>query len=505
MSAYIHPESGNPIPFTAGEHWPAPDMTLLKPERPPAPVLSDVEFQKIFGPWSDWLKDAAEVKGAPVDYVALGLLSVASAVIGNSRWATPWEGWKEAPILWGILVGDPSAGKSPALDAILDPVKEIEQGMSEDYRQARRDWEAKAELAALSLADWKASAKRAISEGEEAPDKPESAEAGPPPIRDRIRISDTTTEKVAELLAASWRGLLLFRDELSGWLGGMDRYNGGGDRPFWLETYGGRSYTVDRKSNPEPIIVDHLSVSILGGTQPDKLKSLLQKVDDDGMLARFLTVFPEPVPLSRPRARLDAERLGRGLRALQGLTPMRDETGNLRPSYIPFTDQAANALQAFRGECRTWEAGAAPLMKSHVGKLPGMAVRVACVLAHLDWAAHPETGYPDKIEIGHIGRACHLVGEHYRRHAYRAYGAADVPEDVANARRIADLVDKEKSRRLVARDIQRRELSGLQTAKALDAAFRVLEQADWVRRETEATGGRPRVAYIVNPKLREQS
>lgn len=85
------------------------------------------------------------------------------------------------------------------------------------------------------------------------------------PIRQRLRVSDATTEKMAELLSQTSRGLLMYRDELSGWLGGMDRYSNRGDRPFWLEAYGGRSFTVDRKSAPDPIIVDRLSVAVIGG------------------------------------------------------------------------------------------------------------------------------------------------------------------------------------------------------------------------------------------------
>ena len=38
-----------------------------------------------------WLEAAAEVKSAPVDYVALSLLTAASAVIGNARWAVVWD------------------------------------------------------------------------------------------------------------------------------------------------------------------------------------------------------------------------------------------------------------------------------------------------------------------------------------------------------------------------------------------------------------------------------
>ncbi len=92
--------------------------------------MSDEEWALVFGAWADWIHKAAEVKSAPADYVALSLVTTASAIIGNTRWAVPWEGWKEPPILWGMLVGDPSAGKSPALDAVLDPVREIDKALT---------------------------------------------------------------------------------------------------------------------------------------------------------------------------------------------------------------------------------------------------------------------------------------------------------------------------------------------------------------------------------------
>jgi putative DNA primase/helicase len=481
--------------------WPDPDMTVSQPTRPPAPVMSEDAFATVFGPWAEWIGIAAKVKGVPVDFVAAALLGTASAVIGNARWASPWEGWKEPPVLWVMLVGDPSAGKSPALDAVLDPIKEIERDLSEEYKARRKDWEDKHEIAALALAQWKADAKKAIAENMDAPSKPNNADAGIPPLRERITISDATTEKVASLLATSWRGLLLSRDELSGWLGSMDRYNGGGDRPFWLEAYGGRSFTVDRKSSPEPIIVDHLSVAILGGTQPDKLARLLVNTDDDGLLARFLTVFPDPVPLSRPDREIDAATMQAAFERLRALPSAIDAAGNKRPFLVPFTDAAAEALQDFRGECRKWEAEAAGLFKGHIGKMPGLVVRVACVLAHLDWAAIPGASAPAKISHRHVGRACFLVGDHMRHHAFRAYGSAEPPEEVRNARKLASLLLREKPRRVTVRDIQHRELSGLQKAKQIEAAFLALEQCDWVRRATEETGGRPKVFFVMNPKL----
>lgn len=491
----------DPIPFDATAHWPDPDLSIARPSRPPAPAMREDDFSLIYGPWADWLRTAADVKGAPVDYVAIALLSVASAVIGNSRWAVPWDGWKEPPVLWCMLVGEPSAGKSPALDAVMDPVKEIERRLSEDYKARRKEWDATAEFAALALTQWKAEVRKAMADGEAPPSKPDSAETDAEPVRERISISDTTTEKVAELMAASWRGLLLSRDELSGWLGGMDRYNRGGDRPFWLEAYGGRSYTVDRKNCPEPAIVDHLSVAVLGGTQPDKLESLLVRAEDDGLLARFLTVFPDPVPLSRPSTRIDESKLQAALERLRTLSPGRDDSGNFRPLYLPFTDAAADALQEFRAQCRAWEAEASGMFKGHLGKLPGLAVRVSCVLAHLDWASEATALHPDRIEAAHVGRACHLVGEHLRQHAFRAYGAAALPQEIRSARNLARIVLKDRPRILTVRDFQRRELAGMQTAREVEAALRVLEDGDWLRREQQETRGRPRTLYLVNPKL----
>jgi hypothetical protein len=145
-----------------------------------------------------------------------------------------------------------------------------------------------------------------------------------------------------------------------------------------------------------------------------------------------------------------------------------------------------------------------PLFRGHVGKMPGMAVRMACVLAHLDWASELNAEMPSMINANHMDRARRLVGDHFRLHAFRAYGANETAEEVRNAQRIAQIIEREMPRRLTARDIQRRTFAGMQTAQTIEKALTVLEAADWVRKSTEPTGGRPRTFYMVNPKLLEQ-
>lgn len=283
--------------------WPDPDPRLLRPSLPPAPALP---FRDVLGPrLAQWVADAAEAKGAPVDYVFGALLAVAGATIGNARWASVWQGWAEPPIIWTMCVGLPSAGKSPAIDAALQPLRKEERRLREAAQAERAQWAEKADLARLEESAWKEAAKAAIKEGKPPPNRPAGCDAGATPHIPRLVVNDGTIERLGWILAKQPRGTLQMRDELAGWLEGMQRYSGGGsDRPFWLEAFGGRGYTVERMGR-EPLTIDRLSIGVLGGIQPDRLKSLLFKSDDDGLLARFLPIWPEPAPLRRPQAWAD--------------------------------------------------------------------------------------------------------------------------------------------------------------------------------------------------------
>jgi hypothetical protein len=110
---------------------------------------------------------------------------------------------------------------------------------------------------------------------------------------------DTSTEALQRLLADNPRGLLHVRDELAGWLGSFDRYGGNGaDRSFYLECWNGGAYVSDRiKFNGVPLRIKHTSLAILGGIVPDRLRAALADADD-GLPARFIFVWPDPVPIA---------------------------------------------------------------------------------------------------------------------------------------------------------------------------------------------------------------
>jgi hypothetical protein len=310
----------------------APDMTLLRPERGAAPELP---LAAVFGPvWGQWIAEAADAKGAPPDYVAAALLAVSGSLIGNARWVAPWAGWAEPPVLWAALIGAPSAGKSPALDAALAPLRAMERRLRRDAERDRAAWAEKDEAAKLALAAWKTEATKALKEGDDPPPKPKAADAGPEPHIPRLAVNDATVERLAVILAKQPRGTLAVRDELAGWLANMSRYaNGGSDKPFWLEAYGGRAFTVERMSR-EPVRVESLTVAALGGIQPDRLASLLIKADDDGMLARLVPVWPEPAPVKRPEVAPDEAFAEEAFARLYGLAmPMEKRASRDRGSF----------------------------------------------------------------------------------------------------------------------------------------------------------------------------
>lgn len=487
------------IPFTPD--WAAPDAKFLRPETPPAPKLP---IDDVFGPrFAAWAREAAEAKGAPLDYAVFSVLSVLSSVIGNARWVSPWRGWSEPPVIWAMLIGLPSAGKSPAIDAALQPLRAAERPLREAADAEKKAWSERAEIAKLAESTWKEAVKAAIKEGQTPPDRPKEADAGPPPHIPRLVVNDGTIERLGAILANQPRGILQMRDELAGWLEGMARYSGGGsDRPFWLEAYGGRGYTVERMGR-EPLTIDRLTIAVMGGVQPDRLKTLLFKADDDGLLARFLPIWPEPAPLRRPGEWTDEDLMRRIIEKLLTLDLLTDEHDQQRPWIVGFTDGARDLMDEFRQAVRQWETEADGLMLSFIGKLPGLTARLSLVLAFLDWASEGDEE-PHQITVQHFGRAAHLVESYVLPMARRAYADAATPKAERAARRLVQLIREQCWPRFTSSDVLRLDRTGLGTKAALDPALDMLLDGDAIRAvpvPTGAQGGRPKRLYAVNPAI----
>jgi TPR repeat protein len=134
----------------------------------------------------------------------------------------------------------------------------------------------------------------------EGDDEPEA------PVERRFITNDTTVEKLGELLRDNSRGILIFRDELIGFLRGMEREGHEQDRAFYLEVWdGGGQFTYDRIGRGT-IHIPSCVVAIVGAACPGPLQEWVSQraatgCGDDGLLQRFQVAVWRDLSCARPR------------------------------------------------------------------------------------------------------------------------------------------------------------------------------------------------------------
>ena len=479
-----------------------PDMSLLENPRADAPKFDPVT---LFGTkWGNWVCLAAEGGAAPADYTGATLISVAGSLIGNARWVKVSHSWQEPPLIWTMLIGNPSAGKTPGAKPVRRALVEIEQDERKRMASKIEAWEKEAALCKLKHSSWQTNAKKAFANGSEPPPEPEGA--GPRPWLPRLSVSDTTIEAAAQVLASQPKGLLVNRDELAGVLGNLTRYaNGGSDGPFYLESYTGGNFTSERKGSGS-IYVSKLSLTLTGTIQPERLAALLLKAEDDGMLARFIPIFPELVPVGVSEVPEDFLFSQEALLKLHRLEMVPIDKNNpdaeLQQQFVHFTNKSLAAMTDFRHYCRELEGQHSGLMISLIGKLPGMAARLSLILAYLDWTAGDvDLGEPVEIELDVFSRATTFCRDYIVPMASRAYAEAATSSAQRAAMSLAHLIREERLTDLNPRVISRRNRSGLKTAREVKDGISILVDAHWLTEHSEKTAGAPKTFWVVNPEV----
>lgn len=485
--------------------WQMPDMSVVNSgRRPPVPMSSD-----IFGPAWGFLSAVSEGTCAPVDYPAIAFLSACASLIGGKRKVKPYDtsAWAEPCILWVGVVGDPSSRKSPALDAITGPLREIERDNAEDHKAAIREWQEKDERARASRKNWQGAVEKAVKDGMPTPAMPDDASDPDEPRRRRTLVMDATPEAVAAILEGNPQGTLHFRDELAGWLTSFDRYSPGG-REFWLEAYGGRAFVIDRKNLTKgPLTIPFNGVSVCGGIQPEKLASALLGSVDDGMVARFLWAWPDkPGRVGRPKIAADVRALESAYRRLECLPWGIDSENRQTSITLPLSDAAADIFEKWEQDNAGVDDEASALFKSFVGKMNGAVLRLALVSEYIHWAWQGDAE-PAEVSAESLIAAADWVDSYAKPMAERVYGDAALPLVERNAAILAKYIRKNRLRSVNKRELKRSPhksaLPGLREASAMDAAVELLVDAGWLLSAPSRDGGpgQQRLDYLVNPAV----
>ncbi len=202
------------------------------------------------------------------------------------------------PNLWGAIVGPPGVMKTPAVNEGLSFFKAIAEKENSKYKEQLKDAEFDRQFNEAKKAELVKEMKKARPENRSDLKMRYDALVADEPVEKRLWTADSTIEKIGVLLNENPEGILISRDELTGWLKTLDRPGHEQDRAFYLEAWNGEgSFTFDRIGRGKTH-VKNLTLSVLGTIQPSMLESYIKgSVEgwgNDGLIQRFqILVYPE--------------------------------------------------------------------------------------------------------------------------------------------------------------------------------------------------------------------
>jgi len=466
----------------------ADQADTLETERPEPSIERYVPFSTdiLPQPIRKFVEEGAKAIGCDTAYLALPMLTVLASAISNARRIKLKRTWSEPAILWTAIVGDSGSMKSPALELALRFVREIQSKALTKYSELMAEFRDEMLGYERDMTSWKK--KNTSAEPPETPEEP---------IAERYWCDDPTIEALAVLLMNQWRGLLMVRDELAGWLGNFDKYSSGkgSDVPRWLEMFGGRAMLIDRKTGENKmLLVPRAAVSITGGIQPAILRGTLRKqYRDNGLAARLLMVRPPRKAKLWTDDDIDpqletaiAQLLGR----LYELSPELDEDGNPQPVEIGLTPDAKKVWVAFYNEHAQEHAELTGDLAAAWSKLEGYGFSL--VIHCVRWAAgDPTLKTPDVIDRKSVEAGIRLT-RWFNNETRRIYAMLDENDESRERHQLIELI-RLKGGSVKPRDLMR---SSRQWATAADAeaALKDLVTAkhgSWIEQPTSSTGGRP--------------
>ncbi|NOX54295.1 MAG: DUF3987 domain-containing protein [Planctomycetes bacterium] len=456
-----------------------------------------------------WLLDVSERMQCPLDFPAVGAMVCLAAVVGRQVAIRPkrQDDWTVTPNLWGAVVARPSLLKSPALAEPMKMLDRLEAQARERHEAETERYEAERIIAEERGKNARKRVAEAVKKGMPAERLALEAVTSDveEPRRRRYRTSDTTVEKVGELLRDNPRGLLIFRDELVGWLRALDHEGREGSRAFYLESWNGSGrFTWDRIGRGT-VEIEAACLSVLGGIQPGPLGEYLAAatrggVGDDGLLQRIqLLAWPDVPKAWRnvdtspdSEARRAAWAVFERLDALDpASTGAEAEDGEPVP-WLRFSPEAQEIFDSWRADLERRLRGEdmPPALEAHLAKYRSLMPSLA-LLVHL--TDNPEGGPVGETAALRAGAWCTYLESHARR----LYAQILSPE-LAAARELTRRLKKLPSP-FQARDVYRKGWR-LLDLKGTTAALEVLEDLGHIRGERTVGPGRPTTLYHVNPK-----
>jgi hypothetical protein len=441
LSPFYDPRYARPLSSTPPDGWGEIDLALLEETRAAVPAFP-IDLLPPF--WRDWILDTANATGAPADYVAQSLFAAVAGLCGAGAVVRLGPRWDEPLVLWQVLVGPPSSGKSPA----MAPMREL--------------------LAALDA---------------------EQADDDEP----RSVVTEASLSVVADAVTANPRGVVLWRDDPPTWL------RSDAVRAPWLPAWSARSVSFGQGAAGKGARrIDCFAVSLLLACQPHHLSDML--AEDGEFASRLLFAWPDPpshCPLTLCKPARDDEALA-ALRRIAGAAGTPDG-----PLVLGVDPCGLSAFDGFLSAQRAELLRAEDLEMAWLGKGRGTVARLAGVLELLAWSAPGSSVLPGPIGGAPIERAVRLWSDYFRPQALALFHHSVPGERERLARRVARWLRSRGLTEVSREQVRSEALSRSVDAAEADQVMYRLQDAGLLQRAlyTGPLRGRPPNRWWVNPRL----
>jgi putative DNA primase/helicase len=454
-----------------------------------------------------FVTDIAERMQCPPDFPAVTVMVSLGALIGRRCGIHPKrkDDWLAVPNLWGAIVGRPSLMKSPAIQQGMKPFDALIAEASKKHAAQMAAFETDSEVYKGKRKAWQDSIQKAAKDGKPTdgllpPEKPAA------PIERRLRTNAGSVECLINLLNENPDGLMMFRDELTGWLRNLDKAGKEGDRQFFLEAWNGNGSGFDYDTFTHGHLhCESLCLSILGSIQPGPLSHLIADAakgggGDDGMVQRFqLLVYPDSPGKWRNVDRWpDTEAKARVRRIFERLDSMTFPATDGDLPALRFNVEAQALFDEWREELELKvQNEQSPMIEAHLAKYRSLMPSLA-LLIHLAEIADSESALIP-VTVDAATRAAAWC-EYLETHARRVYGMQAMAEVEGARTLLMKLQRGDVQSPFTARQVYRNHWSRLSTPAEVEAACGILCDHEWLRSEEVRGEGRPTVTYTLNQK-----
>jgi uncharacterized protein DUF3987 len=514
-----------------------PDPSELTPELPTVPEFDINNLPAVLRPLVQEISEAMQV---PFDFPACATIAALAGCVGHRATVLPKtldNSWQEVCNLWGMNIGSPGLMKSPILKLVTRPLEAIQREWSETQKTDEEQYEELEQQIKLEQEVWQSAYKAALKSGRPVPPRPDDHLWKP--NERRLLITDCTFEALHLIQSANPAGVFQVRDEIAGFLCGLEREGREGERQYWLTAWNGDSgFNIDRIGRGS-IYVPYVCASLFGNTVPARLRFYLTSVlsgapTDDGFLQRFqVTCWPDT-----PRDWEYVDRVGSNTAASAAEQVYRNlvRLSGKYPLQLRFNCESQKWFVAWLTdlELRLRSDTLNPLMASHLSKFRKLMPVLAaiCELAEcsergeLETKAVPEVAYSinarrriifEDIPPAEVSEATPIseantlraisLCSYFEGHARRVYSCLISPEIRAGHALARHIKKGDLDSQFSARDLGRKCWSDLNTSELIDAALQHLVDLHWIRPlevPKSPKGGRPSEVFEINPKVMQK-